>query len=276
MKRQLPLYTLAAAIFTCLLMVNAGFPAPGSHGPGTAVTPMALLHDLKNGTKTRDQLKTALVRYMKQEAEQTDDPVTWYTPEARRYKDIVAYVGFEKNWAIINRRSLIVLKDTLQKLENPDSAVRLKGLDNLTNFMLALQIISTPQKNQMMALRLLIGQLYFFPSLYFKEANNLPYLPERMLRTGFFHAAEFFDLGKEFYPLGIEAYKHLLKTHATRPTDQSHYMYWISWGYLQLEQYDEAIAWAKKMPYCIGMTEAPARLQKWARQGKAKKKKAKR
>lgn len=76
MKRQLPLDTLAAAIFACLLMVNAGFPAPGSHGPGTAVTPMALLHDLKNGTKTRDQLKTALVRYMNQEAEQTDDPVT--------------------------------------------------------------------------------------------------------------------------------------------------------------------------------------------------------
>lgn len=97
-----------------------------------------------------------------------------------------------------------------------------------------------------------------------------------MLRIGSFHASSFFDMGKEFYPLGIEAYKHLLKTHATYPAAQSQYVYWISWGYLQLKQYDEAIAWARKMPPCIGMTEAPARLEKWARQAKTAQKKKKR
>ena len=193
-----------------------------------------------------------------------------------QHKDIIKYVGFEKDWAVINRRTLVVLKTILKKLKDQDSSVRLDGLDGLTKLMLALEITATPQKEQIRALRLLIGQLYFFPSLYFKESKNMPFLSERMLRIGFFHASAFFDMGKEFYPLGIEAYKHLLKTHATHPSSQSHYVYWISWGYLQLKQYDEAIAWPRKMPPCIGMTDAPARLEKWARQAKARQKKKKR
>lgn len=244
--------------------------------PSVPASPITLLKALKNGTGTKAQLKTALFRYMRQESEKTDDQVTWYTPEAGRNKDIIKYVGFEKDWAMINRRTLIVLKATLGKLENQDSSIRLEGLDELTKLMLALEITTTPQKEQIRALRLLIGQLYFFPSLYVKESKSSPFLSERMLRMGFFHAAAFFDMGEEFYPLGIEAYKHLLKTHATHPAAQSQYVYWISWGYLQLKQYDEAIAWARKMPPCIGMTEAPARLEKWARQAKARQKKRKR
>lgn len=244
--------------------------------PPVSTSPMTLLRTLKNGTGTRAQIKTALFRYMSQEAEKADDQVTWYTPEAGRNKDIIKYVGFEKDWAVINRRTLIVLRDTLPKLENRDPSVRLDGLDELTKLMLALEITATPQKEQIRALRLVLGQLYFFPSLYMKESKNSLFLSERMLRMGFFHAASFFDMGKEFYPLGIEAYKHLLKTHATHPAAQSQYVYWISWGYLQLKQYDEAIAWARKMPPCIGMTEAPGRLEKWARQAKARQKKKKR
>lgn len=59
----------------------------------------------------------------------------------------------------------------------------------------------------------MLGHFYFFPSLYFKEIRTESYLPERMLRIGSFHAADFFDMGKKFYPLGIEAYKRLLKAY---------------------------------------------------------------
>lgn len=251
-----------------------GFTAT-SPSEGTAVTPVTLLDDLKNGTKTRTQLKKALLGYMKKEACKTEDNITRCTPEARRNKNIVNYVGFEKEWAVINKRSLAVLKETIPKLQSKDSSTRLEGLDDLTNLMLAFEVTSTPEKKQNRALRLLIGYFYFFPSLYFKETSIKPYLPERMLRIGSFHAADFFDMGKDFYPLGIEAYKHLLKAYGTTPADQSQYVYWISWGYLQLKQYDEAATWAKKMPPCIGMTDAPARLQKWAKQGKAKQRKKK-
>lgn len=177
-----------------------------------------------------------------------------------QHKDIIKYVGFEKDWAVINRRTLVVLKTILKKLKDQDSSVRLDGLDELTKLMLALEITATPQKEQIRALRLLIGQLYF-------SQASISRNPKHALSFGthaadrFFHASSFFDMGKEFYPLGIEAYKHLLKTHATHPSSQSHYVYWISWGYLQLKQYDEAIAWARKMPPCIGMTDAPARLE---------------
>lgn len=263
-------------MFAYGICADKGICATSSNVSSSPITPVTLLNFLKKGSGTEAQLKTALFQYMRQESEKTDDQVTWYTPEAGHNKDIIKYVGFEKDWAVINRRTLIVLKDTLRKLRDRDSSVRVNGLDELTKLMLALEISTTPQKEQIRALRLLIGQLYFFPSLYFKEAKNIPFLSERMLRIGFFHASSFFDMGKEFYPLGIEAYKHLLKTHATHPSSQSHYVYWISWGYLQLKQYDEAIAWARKMPPCIGMTEAPARLEKWARQAKARKKKKKR
>ncbi|MFR4416222.1 MAG: hypothetical protein ACLT8E_01800 [Akkermansia sp.] len=57
--------------------------------------------------------------------------------------------------------------------------------------MLALEITATPQKEQIRALRLLIGQLYFFPSLYFKESKNMPFLSERIARIGFFMLAPF-------------------------------------------------------------------------------------
>ena len=81
-----------------------GFTAT-SPSEGTAVTPVTLLDDLKNGTKTRTQLKKALLGYMKKEACKTEDNITRYTPEARRNKNIVNYVGFEKEWAVINKRS---------------------------------------------------------------------------------------------------------------------------------------------------------------------------
>ncbi|MEE0765023.1 hypothetical protein [Akkermansia sp.] len=236
---------------------------------------MSLLQDLKNGTRTKAQLKTALLEYMKKEAGKTEDNVTRYTPEAGRNKNVITYVGFEKDWAVINKRSLAVLRETLPKLQSQDSSIRLEGLDDLTNLMLAFEITTTPEKKQNKALRLLLGHFYFFPSLYFKEIRTESYLPERMLRIGSFHAADFFDMGKKFYPLGIEAYKRLLKAYGTTMSEQSQYVYWISWGYLQLKQYDEAITWAKKMPLCEGMTEAPARLQQWARQGKSKQKKKK-
>lgn len=190
-----------------------------------------------------------------------------------QHKDIIKYVGFEKDWAVINRRTLVVLKTILKKLKDQDSSVRLDGLDGLTKLMLALEITATPQKEQIQGAEASDRPTLFFPKPLFQGTKNMPFLSERMLRIGFFHASSFFDMGKEFYPLGIEAYKHLLKTHATHPSSQSHYVYWISWGYLQLKQYDEAIAWARKMPPCIGMTDAPARLEKWARQAKARQKK---
>lgn len=276
MRSCIHLSYLLIAMFAYGVCGDKGICAISPSASTSLLTPVALLKALKEGTGKKTQLKIALFRYMSQEAEKANDQVTWYTPEAGHNKDIIKYVGFEKDWAVINRRTLVVLKTILKKLKDQDSSVRLDGLDEFTKLMLALEITATPQKEQIRALRLLIGQLYFFPSLYFKESKNMPFLSERMLRIGFFHASSFFDMGKEFYPLGIEAYKHLLKTHATHPSSQSHYVYWISWGYLQLKQYDEAIAWARKMPPCIGMTEAPARLEKWARQAKARQKKKKR
>lgn len=115
-----------------------------------------------------------------------------------QHKDIIKYVGFEKDWAVINRRTLVVLKTILKKLKDQDSSVRLDGLDELTKLMLALEITATPQKEQIRALRLLIGQLYFFPSLYFKESKNMPFLSERMLRIGFFMLAPFSIWEKNF------------------------------------------------------------------------------
>lgn len=139
-----------------------GFTAT-SPSEGTAVTPVTLLDDLKNGTKTRTQLKKALLGYMKKEACKTEDNITRYTPEAQRNKNIVNYVGFEKEWAVINKRSLAVLKETIPKLQSKDSSIRLEGLDDLTNLMLAFEVTSTPEKKQNRALRLLIGYFYFFP-----------------------------------------------------------------------------------------------------------------
>ena len=49
-----------------------------------------------------------------------------------QHKDIIKYVGFEKDWAVINRRTLVVLKTILKKLKDQDSSVRLDGLDGLT------------------------------------------------------------------------------------------------------------------------------------------------
>lgn len=237
---------LGIAVSTCFITVNKGIAGPLPHRSRTDITPMSLLQDLKNGTRTKAQLKTALLEYMKKEAGKTEDNVTRYTPEAGRNKNVITYVGFEKDWSVINKRSLAVLKETLPKLQSQDSSIRLEGLDDLTNLMLAFEITTTPEKKQNKALRLLLGHFYFFPSLYFKEIRTESYLPERMLRIGSFHAADFFDMGKKFYPLGIEAYKRLLKAYGTTMSEQSQYVYWISWGYLQLKQYDEAITWAKK------------------------------
>lgn len=263
-------------MLACGACVDQGICAAPPGSSASPMTPITLLTDLKNGTKTKAQLKTALFRYMKQESEQMDDGTAEDAFEVKRKKDIVTYVGLEKNWAIINRHTLAVLQDTLRKLESREPDVRLEGLEDFSKLMLALFANATPQKEQMRALRLLIGQLYFFPVLYFKEIKTRPLLAHSMLNAGTREAWTFFDMGKEFYPLGIESYKHLLKTLSTHPAEQSKDVYWISWGYLQLKQYDEAIAWARKMVPCEGMTEAPARLEKWAREAKAKQKKKKR
>lgn len=135
-------------MFSYGICVDKGICATFSNVSTTPITPVELLNFLKKGTGTKAQLKTALFQYMRQESEKTDDQVTWYTPEAGRNKDIIKYVGFEKDWAVINRRTLIILKDTLRKLEDRDSSVRGNGLDEFTKLMLALEISSTPQKEQ--------------------------------------------------------------------------------------------------------------------------------
>lgn len=92
-----------------------------------------------------------------------------------QHKDIIKYVGFEKDWAVINRRTLVVLKTILKKLKDQDSSVRLDGLDELTKLMLALEITATPQKEQIRALRLLIGQLYFSQASISRNPKTCPF-----------------------------------------------------------------------------------------------------
>lgn len=61
---------------------------------------------------------------MRKEACKTRDNITRYTPETRRNKNIVNYAGFKKEWAIINKRSPAVLKETIPNLlENMNKSI---------------------------------------------------------------------------------------------------------------------------------------------------------
>lgn len=174
MKGFIHLCFLGIAVSTCFITVNKGIAGPLPHRSRTDITPMSLLQDLKNGTRTKAQLKTALLEYMKKEAGKTEDNVTRYTPEAGRNKNVITYVGFEKDWAVINKRSLAVLRETLPKLQSQDSSIRLEGLDDLTNLMLAFEITTTPEKKQNKALRLLLGHFYFSPAFISRRSAPSP------------------------------------------------------------------------------------------------------
>lgn len=273
MKSCIHLSYLLIAMFAYGVCGDKGICAISPSTSTSPLTPVALLKALKEGTGTRTQLKIALFRYMSQEAEKANDQVTWYTPEAGRNTRI------SSNTSVLRRIGPSSTDGPLSfsRLFSRSWKIRilLYGLTALTGSRSScwhLKSLLRRRKNKS-------GRWGFWSANFIFPKPLFQGIQKHALSFGthaadrFFHASSFFDMGKEFYPLGIEAYKHLLKTHATHPSSQSHYVYWISWGYLQLKQYDEAIAWARKMPPCIGMTDAPARLEKWARQAKARQKK---
>lgn len=259
----------AILLLICNLSMSTGVSAAQTD-KNKHITPIILLDNLKNGTHSRAQLTSDILWYMRQQAKKTEDSKPRYNKENNKYIPIITYIGEQPDWATVNKRTLLVLSEIVAQLESPDTINRTEGLDALTKLMFALEINTTPQKQNLKSLRLLIGYIYFFPNMYRAECKKQTFLPERMLKMGSIHAIDCFELGQDYYPLGIEAYKHLLKTHATSSTDRSQCVYWISWGYLQLKEYDQAIVWAKKMPPSQGMTEAPKRLQQWVRLGKSR------
>lgn len=246
-------------IFFCLL--NSAYSSAKVHlsqEMNDSLTPLCL-----NDKLSTVQLQKQIVQLLRTESKSTyqQDPFVYtnddYTTPIENY-----IAGAKGDSATYCFRISQILQFAHQYLCKPEAEAKSLGVYTIYSLMNALQYSAPEQQTNLL---FIIGKAWLIPCMSYPET-----LSDKNISSLFAAAVEDHLIlarhrGKAYYPYACSTLEIFIPKYFCKDKyAQARCYYWLSWMYLNNNQYAKSTAAAKKIPDIKEMKGAQQRLSKWA------------